>query len=67
MDGEVLIKQSDAKDVAKETGAEGKVKYQVGTMIEVPRAALCADELAAEAQFLSFGTNDLTQVPPCCF
>ncbi len=48
--------------IAKETGAEGKVKYEVGTMIEVPRAALKADELATEAEFMSFGTNDLTQM-----
>lgn len=49
-------------DMARETGAEGVVKYQVGTMIEVPRAALKADELATEAEFMSFGTNDLTQM-----
>ncbi len=48
--------------VAKETGAEGKVDYKIGTMIEVPRAALTADEIAKEADFLSFGTNDLTQM-----
>ncbi len=48
--------------MAKETGAEGKVHYRVGTMIEVPRAALTADEIAKEAEFLSFGTNDLTQM-----
>ncbi len=39
-----------------------KINYLVGTMIEVPRAALTADEIAAEAQFFSFGTNDLTQM-----
>jgi len=50
------------KKVAKETGAEGKVHYRIGTMIEVPRAALTADEIAKEADFLSFGTNDLTQM-----
>jgi len=37
------------------------VKYYVGTMIEIPRAALTADEVAKEAEFFSFGTNDLTQ------
>jgi pyruvate,orthophosphate dikinase len=49
------------KRVAKETGAEGKIKYKIGTMIEFPRAALIADQLATEAEFMSFGTNDLTQ------
>jgi pyruvate,orthophosphate dikinase len=39
-----------------------KLSYLVGTMIEVPRAAVTADEIAAEAQFFSFGTNDLTQM-----
>jgi len=48
-----------AQTVAAETGAE--LKYQVGTMIELPRAALKADEIAATAEFFSFGTNDLTQ------
>ena len=48
--------------VAKEVGAKGKVHYTVGTMIEVPRAALTADVLAKEAEFMSFGTNDLTQM-----
>ncbi len=49
-----------AADVMQRTGA--KVDYQVGTMIEVPRAALTADEIAREAEFFSFGTNDLTQM-----
>ncbi|MCC7417642.1 MAG: pyruvate, phosphate dikinase [Acidobacteria bacterium] len=49
-----------AADVMKEKGV--KVSYLVGTMIEVPRGALTADEIAAEAQFFSFGTNDLTQL-----
>jgi pyruvate,orthophosphate dikinase len=40
---------------------ETKVQYMVGTMIELPRAALVADEIAKEAEFFSFGTNDLTQ------
>ncbi|MEO0453267.1 MAG: pyruvate, phosphate dikinase [Verrucomicrobiota bacterium] len=48
-----------AKDVAKETGV--KVKYMVGTMIEIPRACMVADKIAEHAQFFSFGTNDLTQ------
>ena len=39
-----------------------QMKYQVGTMIEIPRAALVADEIAEQAQFFSFGTNDLTQM-----
>jgi pyruvate,orthophosphate dikinase len=49
-----------AEDVMKETGK--KIKYKVGTMIEVPRAAITADEIATEAEFFSFGTNDLTQM-----
>jgi pyruvate, orthophosphate dikinase len=49
-----------AADVIREQGV--KVKYLVGTMIEVPRGALTADEVAKEAQFFSFGTNDLTQM-----
>ena len=49
-----------ATTVMKETGV--KVDYQVGTMIEVPRAALTADLIAQEAEFFSFGTNDLTQM-----
>src|SRR3954465_3038474 len=48
-----------AQEVFKEK--ETKVEYMVGTMIELPRAALVADEIAKEAQFFSFGTNDLTQ------
>ena len=38
------------------------MKYKVGTMIEIPRAALTADEIAKQADFFSFGTNDLTQM-----
>ena len=49
-----------AAEVMKEKGV--KVTYLVGTMIEVPRGALTADEIALEAQFFSFGTNDLTQL-----
>ena len=42
--------------------AKSNLQYQVGTMIEIPRAALTADEIAQEAEFFSFGTNDLTQM-----
>ncbi|MBT5832213.1 MAG: pyruvate, phosphate dikinase, partial [Candidatus Latescibacteria bacterium] len=49
-----------AKEVRKETGK--RITYTVGTMIEIPRAALTADEIAKHAQFFSFGTNDLTQM-----
>jgi pyruvate,orthophosphate dikinase len=48
-----------AEDVFEKAGQ--KVKYMVGTMIEIPRAALTADRVAKEAEFFSFGTNDLTQ------
>ncbi|MCA8965060.1 MAG: pyruvate, phosphate dikinase, partial [Planctomycetes bacterium] len=53
------ILEQEAKAVMKEKGK--KVKYQFGTMIEIPRAALVADRLADHAEFFSFGTNDLTQ------
>ena len=49
-----------ADRIIAETGAT--LKYEVGTMIEIPRAALIADEIATEAEFFSFGTNDLTQM-----
>ncbi len=49
-----------AEEVMKEEGV--KIEYHVGTMIEVPRGALTADEIAAEAEFFSCGTNDLTQM-----
>ena len=49
-----------ADEIIKEAKAD--VHYQVGTMIEIPRAALLADEIAKEAEFFSFGTNDLTQM-----
>jgi len=48
-----------AEEVMKREGVE--IKYLIGTMIEVPRAALCADKIAKYAEFFSFGTNDLTQ------
>ena len=49
-----------AEEVMKEKGV--KLDYHVGTMIEIPRAAITADEIAKEAEFFSFGTNDLTQM-----
>ncbi len=49
-----------AEKVIEEKGV--KIEYMVGTMIEIPRAALTADEIAGEAEFFSFGTNDLTQM-----
>ena len=49
-----------AEKIIKEAGVA--VKYEIGTMIEIPRAALIADEIAKEAEFFSFGTNDLTQM-----
>jgi pyruvate,orthophosphate dikinase len=53
------IVRKAAKEVIKEKGK--KLNYLVGTMIELPRAALTADEIAQRAEFFSFGTNDLTQ------
>jgi pyruvate,orthophosphate dikinase len=53
------IVDNEARDVMKEYGIE--IDYKVGTMIEVPRAAITADKIAKEAEFFSFGTNDLTQ------
>ncbi len=54
----VVVETADA--VLKEAGSD--MHYKVGTMIEIPRAALTADEIAKEAEFFSFGTNDLTQM-----
>ena len=54
----VVVETADA--VIAEAGAD--IKYEVGTMIEIPRAALTADEIAANADFFCFGTNDLTQM-----
>ena len=54
----VVVETADA--VIKEAGAN--LEYEVGTMIEIPRAALTADEIAANADFFCFGTNDLTQM-----
>ena len=55
---DVVVKTAEA--VMEERGT--KIDYHVGTMIEIPRAALTADEIAKEADFFSFGTNDLTQM-----
>ncbi len=54
------ITEETARQVMKEKGT--RVPYMFGTMIEVPRAALTADEIAGQAEFFSFGTNDLTQM-----
>lgn len=58
---EFMMIKGIVKSAALETGAEGKIPYKIGTMLEFPRAILTADELAKEAEFMSFGTNDLTQ------
>ena len=55
---DVVVKTAD--EVIKENGVS--LKYHIGTMIEIPRAAITADEIAKEAEFFSFGTNDLTQM-----
>ena len=55
---DVVVKTAD-EELAK---AGVQMKYKVGTMIEIPRAALTADQIATEAEFFSFGTNDLTQM-----
>lgn len=59
---EYTIVKDIIEAVAEELGAKGKVDYKIGTMIEVPRAALTADEFAPFCDFMSFGTNDLTQM-----
>ena len=54
----IVVETADAEIAA----AKSDLKYEVGTMIEIPRAALTADEIAADADFFCFGTNDLTQM-----
>ena len=55
---EIVVKTAD--EIIEKSGVD--LKYMVGTMIEIPRAALTADDIAKEAEFFSFGTNDLTQM-----
>ena len=55
---DIVVKTADA--IIQQAGV--KLEYKVGTMIEIPRAALTADDIATEAEFFSFGTNDLTQM-----
>jgi pyruvate,orthophosphate dikinase len=59
LQNQLEIVNATAKKVMEEKNA--RMGYLVGTMIEIPRGALCADEIAKDAQFFSFGTNDLTQ------
>jgi pyruvate,orthophosphate dikinase len=60
---ELKVQQAALEEVAQEVMQEKgtQIKFKFGTMIEIPRAALTADEVAEVAQFFSFGTNDLTQ------
>jgi pyruvate,orthophosphate dikinase len=60
LENQKAIVVAAAEDVLAKAGMK-KLKYMVGTMIEIPRAALTAAKVATEAEFFSFGTNDLTQ------
>ena len=61
---ELVLQKKIIVDTAEKVMAQKKIRvdYQVGTMIEIPRACVTADNIAAEAEFFSFGTNDLTQM-----
>ncbi|MDP4226067.1 MAG: pyruvate, phosphate dikinase, partial [Bacteroidota bacterium] len=61
---EFQLQEEIIRETAEKVFAEknAKIKYEVGTMIEIPRAALMADQVAKSAEFFSFGTNDLTQM-----
>ena len=64
----ILYELKQQKDIIKKTAAEVfaeegvEIEFEIGTMIEIPRAALTADRIATEAEYFSFGTNDLTQM-----
>ncbi len=60
LENQKKVVQEAVEEVIKKTGT--KVKYLIGTMIEIPRAALTANKVAEQAEFFSFGTNDLTQM-----
>jgi len=59
-DQKAIVKRVAEEELEK-AGLNGELEYKIGTMIEIPRAALTADKVATEAEFFSFGTNDLTQ------
>ena len=61
---ELAFVKKEIVDTAEKVKAEknSDIRYHIGTMIEIPRAALMADQIAQEAEFFSFGTNDLTQM-----
>ncbi len=61
LENQKAIVKAVAEEVLEKAGLKGTQEYLIGTMIEIPRAALTADEVATEAEFFSFGTNDLTQ------